>query len=204
MAERLSALAETYQRGDLGAARGDGPGIIIAERRPLAMVQVAALSGAAVAVRAGIAAALGLTMAARPNLAAHKDGVTILWVGPDRWLVVEPERPGRELGARLNEALASTPATLTDLSHGRTVFRIAGCSSRDLLAKGCGVDFHPRAFPVDSCTQSLLGHVGALLHAVDEAPSLDLYVARSYALTVLEWLTESAAEYGCRIENVIF
>jgi sarcosine oxidase gamma subunit len=51
--------------------------------------------------------------------------------------------------------------------------------------------------------QSLLGHVGALLHAVDEAPSLDLYVARSYALTVLEWLTESAAEYGCRIENVI-
>jgi hypothetical protein len=52
MAERLSALADTYQRGDLGAARGDGQGIIIAERRPLAMVQVAALSGAAVAVRA--------------------------------------------------------------------------------------------------------------------------------------------------------
>jgi sarcosine oxidase subunit gamma len=203
MAKRLSALAETYQRGDLGAARGDGPGIIIAERRPLAMVQVAAVSGAAVAVRAGIAAALGVTVAARPNHAAQKDGVTILWVGPDRWLIVEPERPGRELGARLNEALASTPATLTDLSHGRTVFRIAGCSSRDLLAKGCGVDFHPCAFPVDSCMQSLLGHVGALLHAVDEAPRLDLYVARSYALTVLEWLIESAAEYGCRIENAI-
>jgi sarcosine oxidase subunit gamma len=203
MAERLSALADTYQRGDLGATRGDGPGIIIAERRPLAMVQVAALSGAAVAVRAAIATALGLDVVAAPNHAAQKDGVTILWVGPDRWLVVEPERPGCELGARLNEALTSTPATLTDLSHGRTVFRIAGCSSRDLLAKGCGVDFHPRAFPVGGCAQSLLGHIGALLHAVDEAPSFDLYVARSYALTVWEWLTESATEYGCRIENAI-
>jgi sarcosine oxidase subunit gamma len=203
MAERLSALADTYQRGDLGATRGDGPGIIIAERRPLAMVQVAAFSGAAVAVRATIATALGLTVVATPNHAAQKDGVTILWVGPDRWLVVEPERPGRELGARLDEALTSTPATLTELSHGRTVFRIAGRSSRDLLAKGCGVDFHPRAFPAGSCVQSLLGHVAALLHAVDDAPSFDLYVARSYALTVWEWLTESATGFGCRIENVI-
>ncbi|HZV25090.1 MAG TPA: sarcosine oxidase subunit gamma family protein [Acidothermaceae bacterium] len=203
MAERLTALAETYQRGDLSTARGDRAGIIIAERRPLAMVQVTAWSGAAVAVLAGIAAALDLTVPSKPNHAAQKDGVTVLWVGPDRWLVVETERPGRELGARLKEALTSTPATLIDLGHGRTVFRIAGCSSRNLLAKGCGVDFHSRAFPVDSCAQSLLGHVGALIHAVDEAPSFDLYVARSFALTVWEWLTESAIEYGCRIENAI-
>lgn len=202
MAERLSALAEAYPRGDLGAARGD-PGIIIAERRPLAMVQVTALSDAAATVRAAIAAALGIMVAATPNHAIQKDGVTILWVGPDRWLVVEPDRPGRELVARLSEALTSTPAVLVDLSHGRTVFRITGRSSRDLLAKGCGIDFHPRAFPAGSCAQSLLGHVGALLHAVDEAPSFDLYVARSFALTVWEWLTESPTEYGCRIENAI-
>jgi len=203
VAERLSALAETYQRGDLGAARGDGPGIIIAERRPLAMVQVAALSGAAVTVRAAIAAALGMMVAATPNHAAQKDGVTILGVGPDRWLVVEPERPGRELDTRLNEALTDTPASLVDLSHSRTVFRIAGRSSRDLLAKGCGIDFHPRAFPAGSCVQCLLGHVGALLHAVDAVPSFDLYVARGFALTVWEWLIESATEYGCRIEKAI-
>lgn len=203
MAERLSALAETYQRSCLGAARGDAPGILIAERRPLAIIQVAALSGAAVAVRSALAVALGITVAAKPNHAAQNDGVTILWIGPDRWLVVEPERPGRELAARLNEALTGTPAALTDLGHARTVLRIAGCSSRDLLAKGCGVDFHARAFPVGSCAQSLLGHVGALLHAVDEAPSFDLYIARSYALTLWEWLTESATEYVCRIDDAI-
>jgi sarcosine oxidase subunit gamma len=203
VAERLSAIAEAYRRGELGASQG-GPGIIIAERRPLAMVQVTALSGAAATVCAGIAAALGVIPAATPNHAAQKDGVTVIWVGPDRWLVVEPERPGRELIARLSEALTSTPAVLVDLSHGRTVFRITGRSSRDLLAKGCGIDFHPRAFPAGSCAQSLFGHVGTLLHAVDEAPSFDLYLARSFALTVWEWITESAAEYGCRIENAIF
>ena len=203
MAERLSAFADTYPRGDPGAARGDGPGIIIRERRPLSMFQVAALSGAGVTVRATIAAALGMMVAATPNHVAQKDGVTVLWVGPDRWLVVEPERPGRELDALLNEALTGTPGVLIDLSHGRTVVRISGRSSRDLLAKGCGIDFHPWTFPVGSCAQSFLGHVGALLHAVDAAPSFDLYVARSFALTVWEWLIESAAEYGCRIENTI-
>jgi len=149
VAERLSALAEAYPRGDLGAARGD-PGIIIAERRPLAMVQVTALSDAAATVRAAIAAALGIMVAATPNHAIQKDGVTILWVGPDRWLVVEPDRPGRELVARLSEALTSTPAVLVDLSHGRTVFRITGRCSRDLLAKDVAsifihVPFRPAA-----------------------------------------------------------
>ena len=90
-------------------------------------------------------------------------------------------------------------AAVTDLGHGRTVLRIVGRHGRDLLAKGSGVDFHPRAFPVGACAQSLLGHVGVLVHAVDERPAFDLYVARSYALTVWEWLGESAAEWGFRV-----
>ena len=203
MAERLSAIAAIYKRGDFGFARGDGAGIIIAERRQLAMVQVAALSGSSVPVRAALGAAFRLTVTAEPNQTAQKDGVTILWIGPDRWLVVESERSGPGLGTRLAEVLASTPATLIDLSHGRTVLRVAGRSSGDLLAKGCGIDIHPRAFPVGRCAQSLLGQVGVLVHAVDEAPSFDLYVARSYALTVWEWVTDSTAEYACRIEDVI-
>lgn len=203
MVERLSALAATYPHGNLGATYGESPGIIIAERPPLAMVQVAALNGAEGTVRAAVAAALDMMVPAKPNHASRKDVVTVLWIGPDRWLVVEPERPGRALDVRLNEALTGVPAILIDLSHSRTVFRIAGRSSRDLLAKGCGIDFHPRAFPMDSCVQSLLGHVGTLLHAVDEAPSFDLYVARSFAVTVWEWLIESATEYGYRIENTI-
>lgn len=200
MVERVSALAAIYRPGNIGTIGPAGPGITLAERHPLGTVQVAARAEEGRAVRDALAAALGVAPDAATNRAAISGSTTILWVGPERWLVVEPERADRDLDALLRAALAMTSAAVTDLGNGRTVLRIAGPSSRDLLAKGSAIDFHPRAFPVGTCAQGLLGHVGALFHAVDETPCYDLYIARSYAQTIWEWLIESAAEYGCQVE----
>jgi sarcosine oxidase subunit gamma len=199
MAERLSALAAVYRPGNFGTLGSTEPGITIAERRPLAMVQVAGRGEEGAALRAGIEAALGVALDSAANRATARGTTTILWVGPGRWLVVAPERDGSDLEARLLAGLAGTQGAITDLGNGRTVLRIAGPRGRDLLAKGSSIDFHGRAFPAGSCAQGLLGHVGALIHAVDAAPTFDLYIARSYAQTVWEWLGESAAEYGYRV-----
>ncbi len=184
MAERLSALAAVYRPGNFGTLDSTGPGITIAERRPLAMVQVAGRGEEGAALRADIEAVLGVAPDTAANRASMRGTTTILWVGPGRWLVVAPERDGSDLEARLRAGLATTQAAIPDLGNGRTVLRIAGPRARD---------------PAGSCAQGLLGHVGALIHAVDAAPTFDLYVARSYAQTAWEWLTESAAEYGYRV-----
>jgi heterotetrameric sarcosine oxidase gamma subunit len=201
MAERLSALAAVYRAGSFGTLDPAGPGITIAERRPLAMVQVAGRGEESAALRAGIEAVLGVALDSAANRTTARGTTTVLWVGPGRWLVVAPEREGSDLEARVRAGLAATQAAITDLGNGRTVLRIAGPRARDLLAKGSGIDFHGRAFPMGSCAQGLLGHVGALIHAVDAAPTFDLYIARSYAQTAWEWLGESAAEYGYRVST---
>jgi sarcosine oxidase subunit gamma len=199
MAERLSALAAVYRPGNFGTLDPAGPGITIAERRPLAMMQIAGRGDESAAVRAGIEAALGIAPDTAANRASQRGTTTILWAGPGRWLVVAAEEEGSNLEARVRAGLSATQAAITDLGNGRTVLRIAGPRARDLLAKGSSIDFHGRAFPAGSCAQGLLGHVGALIHAVDAAPTYDLYIARSYAQTVWEWLGESAAEYGYRV-----
>jgi heterotetrameric sarcosine oxidase gamma subunit len=201
MAERLSALAPAYRPGNFGAHGPDAPAIVVLERRNLAIVQVAAIGGEIEATRRGITAAVGITPDSKPNRAAASERTTVLWVGPGRWLVVEAERPGINLEDMLRSALPATQAALIDLGSSRTVLRIVGPSARDLLAKGCAIDLHPRVFAAGACAQSLLGHVAMLVHAVDDAPSFDIYVARSFGLTVWEWLTESAAEYGYRVEG---
>ncbi len=199
MVERVSALAAIYRPGSFGAIGPNGPGIVVAERRPLAVVQVAARAEEGRAVRDALAGALGVAPDPAANRAATHGATTLLWSGPERWLVVEPEREERDLDALLRAALAGTSAAVTDLGNGRTTLRIAGPRGRELLAKGSAIDFHARAFPVGTCAQGLLGHVGALFHAVDDAPSFDLHIARSYAQTVWEWLIEAAAEYGGEI-----
>ena len=200
MAERLSALASAYRPGSFGATGAAGPGIVIAERRNLAIVQVAAPADEAAALQTGLTAALGIAPPDAPNRATSSSTASILWVGPQRFLVVEVEQSWRDLEAVLRGALAGSAAAVTDVGSGRTVFRISGPRTRDLVAKGSGIDFHKREFPAGASAQGLLGHVGALFHAVDDTPVFDLYVARSFGLTVWEWLQESAAEFGYRVE----
>ena len=116
----------------------------------------------------------------------------MLWLGPDEWLLV---------GAAptpIDERLPIEHGLLTDVSHGRAGWRISGPRALDLLAKGCSLDLHTRIFPVGSCAQTALAHVGVLLHRRDIA-TFDLYCARSYAQHLWHWLTEAAAEFGYKV-----
>ena len=58
-------------------------------------------------------------------------------------LVADRPAGGRELSAGLADALVGR-AALTDLSHARTVLRLAGPASRSTLAKLCRIDLHRR------------------------------------------------------------
>ena len=86
-------------------------------------------------------------------------------------------------------------AAITDVTDGRVAFRVAGPSARDVLAKGCPLDLHPRAFPPGRCAQSLLAKASVLIHLVDDGPergpSFDVYVARSFADYLWTWLEDA-------------
>jgi sarcosine oxidase subunit gamma len=179
---RRSALASFYREGRFGAASGE-PGVTLAERRPLAIVQIWAWDARG--------DGLGLPL---PGRSSEADGIAFLWIGPGRWLAVAPDEAGRDLAATLGGRFG-TAASLTDLAHARVAVRLSGPRVRDLLAKGTGIDLHPRAFAVGACAGTMVGHVAALLHAAAE-DALDVYVARSYALDFWEWLTDAAAEFG--------
>lgn len=196
-ARRLSALAEAYREGRFGTAAAS-PGVTLAERRPLDMAQLTAFAGRSAAVREMVRNKLGLDLPEQPNIASVSAANLALWVGPERWLIVSTGGPDAGLEKMLRTALGSGDAAVIDLAQGRTVIRVSGPRTRDLLAKGTGIDLDPRVFPAGACAQTLLGHIGALLHAV-QVDAIDVYVARSFAVTFWEWLTEGAVEYGYEV-----
>ena len=73
---------------------------------------------------------------------------------------------------------------------------IGGPQRRDVLAKGCPLDFHPRVIRGGACAQSLVGHVNALVYRHDAAPTFMLMVARSFARDAWQLLCLSSAQYG--------
>ena len=95
-------------------------------------------------------AALGFPLPAEPNTVAGAGGTDALWLGPDEWLVVSAHGSEAALEAELAEALAGL-GSVVDLSANRTAVQVAGPRARDVLAKGCALDLHPRAFGMGRC-----------------------------------------------------
>jgi heterotetrameric sarcosine oxidase gamma subunit len=175
-----------------GAGPAGDPGVRITERRALALVQVIAQRGREKAV----AERLGLDPA--PALASGSPDGTALWLAPGAWLVVADDHGGGALCQTLREQLQDLAAVI-DQSHGRVTLRLAGPRARDVLAKGCRLDLHPRVFRPPMCAQTMIAHIGVLVHQTDDVPTYDLFVPAGFALDFLAWLTSSAAEFGCRI-----
>ena len=99
-AMRLSPLNGDYQTGDFGAAGDAGPGVNLRERPGLSMVQVEAAPGAAAdSLHVRLRSDFGLDLPATPNASTGDDSLRMIWVGPNRWLLVEPEN--RDLEAHL-------------------------------------------------------------------------------------------------------
>jgi heterotetrameric sarcosine oxidase gamma subunit len=186
---RRSPLEGALWERTHGPGPRDEPGVVIAERRGLALVQVLARLGQEEAV----AARLGLDPA--PGVASETPAGTALWLAPGAWLVVAEEGDDGGLYRSLLDRLGDL-AAVVDQSHGRAVLRLAGRHARDVLAKGCRLDLHPRAFTPGMCAQTVILQIGVLLHQRDEVSTYDLYVPAGYAVDFLEWLTSSAAEFG--------
>ncbi len=136
---------------------------------------------------------LGCPLPVVPNTSAHGTCCDVLWLGPTEWL----------LAGTIDKVIGNLEAKgalLTDVSHGRVIVQIEGSEARNLLAKGCALDLHPRCFRKGFCAQTSIAKVNVLLHQIEES-IFDIYIGRSYALYFWEWLTESAAEFGYKIAS---
>ena len=92
----------------------------------------------------GVERALGLALPVEPNTVSVGDALQALWLGPDEWLIVTPRDEQVAVADALVEALVGVFASVTDITGGQTVVTLSGERSRDVLAKGCSLDLHPR------------------------------------------------------------
>ena len=196
-ATRRSALHEIYQTGDFGAVIDNHPGVHIAERRGLSIIQVAAFAGEVEAVTAAVAGACGVAPSMTACSAVCDDGPAAIWVGPDRWLIVEKE--SRDLERLIRAAVNAGSAAITNQGHSRCVLRLSGPEARNILRKGTTLDLDAAYFKPGEARATGLFHINALLHCRSEH-GFDIYVARSFGQSFFELITHAAREYGYRVE----
>ncbi len=137
---RVSPAAHLAER--FAAAEVTGPRAVrIRETAFLTMVGVRSTPGSAVAAR--IETRLGAPLPAACGAVTTGEGVSVLWLSPDEFLVVTADEQPAQLTSRLIEALEDEPGSVIDLSANRTTFELAGPSARAVLEKGCPAGSSP-------------------------------------------------------------
>lgn len=143
-----------------------------------------------------IGLALDLTLPLEPNTVVRAGQLAALWLGPDEWLLVGPPGSGRDLENRIRTAAGDEPVSVTDISAQRTTLLVTGPHARDLLAHGCALDLHPRAFGAGRCAQTTLGRTQIILVTRDEPRSgFWILVRSSFGNYLTDWLLDAATEY---------
>ena len=147
-----------------------------------------------------LADALGGPLPADANTVTPTANGLTVWLGPDEWLLLSPERhlPMN----RLRAAAGSAPVSVVDVSAARTVITIGGPAARDVLAHGCALDLDPGRFPPGSCAQTRLALANVVLIAPPDQPGdfpleprFHLLVRSSFAAYLGTWLLDAATEY---------
>lgn len=118
----------------------------------------------------------------------------VYWLGPDEWLIVTPHAETGGLLTRLRD-IQCTHAALTDVSGGNIVLRLSGRGVRDVLAKGCTLDFDLTSFQPGMCAQSGLARATVLIAFVDAQPVYEIVIRRSFSEYLLLWLQSAAREF---------
>ncbi len=196
-AHRQTALEPLHLPGRAVADPGSAA-VVMGERRLVGKINLRADPGTRAAMEA-VRSEIGFDLPTTPNTTASRDDICALWLGPDEWLLTTPGREDAALFARLGGGLAGHHAAAVDVSDARSVLLLRGARARDVLAKGCSLDLHPRQFRPGHCAQTGLARAGVLIHQTGEEPAYDIYVDRSFAEYLWMWLEDAAAEFGFAI-----
>jgi len=202
---RQSPLAHLHLDARVaGDAGTDDAGIILAEKAHLGQFVLRGDAGNK-AFRDAVKKALKIDVPRTPNTVnGTAKSTRVIWQGPDEWLVVTNPIAGAKTGKALVSALKNLHTAVTDVSESRTVIHLAGVEARNVVMKGCSIDIHPRVFGPGQCAETTLALAHVLIHQTSlnkttGHPAYDIYVHRSFAEYLWNWLEYAGREYGVQV-----
>ncbi|MCP4935722.1 MAG: hypothetical protein GY927_16320 [bacterium] len=104
---------------------------------------------------------------------------TVIWRGPDEWMIELPLGQVETFAAELEMALEGQHISIVDLTDAYSVLRLSGQGARHVLSSGCPINLNENDFGADQCAQSHYLKAGIMLRFVDETPAFDVFVRRS-------------------------
>jgi len=140
---------------------------------------------------------LGMILPKETCGTSSKEKITSLWLGPNEWLLVSNDEIPKETNTyELEQVLfdnisKANLGAITNVTDHFTIFKLSGSNIFEILSKGSPFDFSSENFGDNKVVQTILNHVDVTIHRKNEN-DVELYVRRSFAGYLWDWLKDSA------------
>ena len=141
---------------------------------------------------------LGIILPKEACSTSTKEKITSLWLGPNEWLIVSNERIPKEANTYeleniLYENISKTNlGSVVNVTDQFTIFSLSGSNIIKTLSKSCPFNFESDIFSSNKVVQTILNHIDVTIHKKND-DNIDLYVRRSFARHLWDWLKDSAS-----------
>ena len=125
------------------------------------------------------------------NSASTRDGLSLCWIAPERWLLRASIEKEDELLALARPADAPIETSIVLVSDTLCFFRIDGADAAQIVAIACPLDTHPLVFPENGITYTEIFGVKGLLARRGEG--FDIAVESSFADMLEDYLQRANA-----------
>jgi len=126
-----------------------------------------------------------------PKVSSNKE-TRILWSAPSTWLVISRRENIVEI---IKEKCNSDNFAITDISHSRAIIQIKGFQAKDILKKGCPLNFNE--FENNNCAGTVFHGINIVVDFVSKNPdTFNLLTLRSFGESFYHHITDAALEFG--------
>ena len=116
----------------------------------------------------------------------------ILWTAPATWLVISRKE---NIVKIIKEKCDTENFAITDISHSRAVIQIKGIQAKEVLKKGCPLNFNE--FEINNCAGTVFHGINIVVDFVGKNPdTFNLLTLRSFGESFYHHITDAALEFG--------
>ena len=134
----------------------------------------------------------GLEFPLQSSKVSSNKETRILWSAPSTWLVFSRKKNIIEI---IKEICSTNDFAVTDISHSRAVIQIKGIQAKEILKKGCPLNFNE--FKNNNCAGTVFHGITIVVDCVDNNPdTFNLLTLRSFGESFYHHITDAALEFG--------
>ena len=133
-----------------------------------------------------------LEFPAKNSVVVANKETRILWNAPRTWLIISTKE---EIINIIKKNFNIENFAVTDISHSRSAIQMKGLNAKEVLKKGCPINFNE--FKKNNCTGTVFHGITIVVDFIDNDPdTFNLYTLRSFGESFYHHITDSALEFG--------